>query len=372
MILKCSTLTEFIDYTKNKNIFCICASKHMQKVKNREWFSRVACFIDNNSGGKFKIEGYPIEWNIKSYDYLREVDSGILLITSKFPATTRAVLQQLQKMELPDSFECFNVVQIEECVDLSHEKIDDNFFDTEPQINKIIHSFWFSDDKKPNYYKKCIDSWKRYCPDYEIKEWNSNNYDYSKNRYMIQAYKYKKWAYVSDVARLDVVYNYGGIYLDMDVELLKPLDPLLYLKCFFAKDSYGRIDLGSGFGAAVRHPLVGKLLKKYDNVDFWNGEGTPMSKDLINQPTFLLPVLEKEGYRKDAYIQYLEDAVCLSPEFFRVINDRTMSSRNFSGYEYGIHWHQAGWFEEDRRKESNRRQRELNQFLKEYYEICIK
>ena len=85
-------------------------------------------------------------------------------------------------------------------------------------IPKKIHYFWIGGNPKPESVLYCIESWKKYCPDFEIIEWNETNYDFTKNEYMRQAYEAKKWAFVTDYARLDIIYKYGGIYLDTDVE----------------------------------------------------------------------------------------------------------------------------------------------------------
>ena len=97
----------------------------------------------------------------------------------------------------------------------------------EKMIPKIIHYCWFGKAKKSELEIKCIESWKKFCPNYKIIEWNEENYDVSKNTYMYQAYQKSRWGFVSDYTRLDVIYNYGGIYLDTDVELIKPIDDLL-------------------------------------------------------------------------------------------------------------------------------------------------
>ena len=94
-------------------------------------------------------------------------------------------------------------------------------------IPKVIHYCWFGGNPLPEEAKRCIESWKKYCPDYKIIEWNENNYDVNSNEYMKAAYKEKKWAFVSDYARIDVVYKCGGIYMDTDVELVKELDTFL-------------------------------------------------------------------------------------------------------------------------------------------------
>jgi hypothetical protein len=99
-------------------------------------------------------------------------------------------------------------------------------------IPKIIHYIWIGNSKKPKNFSRILNSWKVYCPDYKIIEWNEKNYNFNKNNYMIDAIRNKKYALASDYARLDILYNNGGIYLDTDFELLKNLDPLLVHNAF--------------------------------------------------------------------------------------------------------------------------------------------
>ncbi|MBR0278262.1 MAG: hypothetical protein IJQ50_07375 [Clostridia bacterium] len=94
-------------------------------------------------------------------------------------------------------------------------------------IPKKIHYCWFGEEKHSKKIKKCIKSWKKHCPDYEIIEWNEKNFDIHCFKWVEQAYNNKKWAFVSDYVRLFVLYNYVGIYLDTDVEIIKPLDKFL-------------------------------------------------------------------------------------------------------------------------------------------------
>ena len=104
-------------------------------------------------------------------------------------------------------------------------------------IPKIIHYCWFGGGPINPESRKCIESWKKYCPDYKIIEWNEQNFEISQNRYAQQAYEAKKYAFVSDYVRLAVLYRYGGIYLDTDVELVRPLDELLEHKGFLFRSS---------------------------------------------------------------------------------------------------------------------------------------
>ena len=100
-------------------------------------------------------------------------------------------------------------------------------------IPKTIHYCWFGHSEKPELFVKCLNSWKKYCPDYEIKEWNEDNFDIHCSDYVQEAYEAGKWAFVTDYARLWIIYHHGGIYLDTDVEVIKPYDDLLSNKAFF-------------------------------------------------------------------------------------------------------------------------------------------
>lgn len=132
-------------------------------------------------------------------------------------------------------------------------------------IPKKIHYCWFGKNPLPNEVKKCIESWKLFCPDYEIIEWNEENYDVFKIDYMAEAYKAEKYAFVSDYARLDIIYNNGGIYLDTDVELIRPLDDLLHHSCYLGMELPGRVATGLGFGAVKGNNFLYENMKYYEH-----------------------------------------------------------------------------------------------------------
>ena len=133
----------------------------------------------------------------------------------------------------------------------------------EPLIPKVIHYCWFGGKPIPSEFQHYIDSWQRMCPDYEIRRWDESNYDVTKNAYMKAAYEAKKWGFVPDYARLDIVYEHGGIYLDTDVELVKNLDELRYNHAFMGMDMSTQVSLGLGFGAAPHHPMLKTLRDAY-------------------------------------------------------------------------------------------------------------
>lgn len=135
-------------------------------------------------------------------------------------------------------------------------------------IPKTIHFCWFGCNPKPELICKCIESWSKFCPDYEIIEWNEYNFDIHINKYVEEAYKNKKWAFVSDFARLWIIYNYGGIYLDTDVLLKNNIDDLRNYDCWLASDDVKYINTGLGFGAVKGHKLIEKIMMEYYKYEF--------------------------------------------------------------------------------------------------------
>jgi len=150
-------------------------------------------------------------------------------------------------------------------------------------IPKTIHYCWFGRNPFPPLALQCIASWKKFCPDYEIIEWNENNFDIKQNTYVREAYEAKKWAFVSDYARLWVLVNHGGFYLDADCELVKPIDTFLNLEAVSGFESDSRVSAGI-MGCRKGHPLFVEFLKRYDNRRFikWNGsfDTTTNTKDI--------------------------------------------------------------------------------------------
>ena len=116
-------------------------------------------------------------------------------------------------------------------------------------IPKKIHYCWFGKGPKSKLFEKCLASWKKYFPDFEIIEWNEENFDVSSNKYVKEAYENKKWAFVSDYARLKIIYEEGGIYFDTDVEVLKRIPDEILETGYFAKESDNYIATGLGFAA---------------------------------------------------------------------------------------------------------------------------
>lgn len=139
-------------------------------------------------------------------------------------------------------------------------------------IPKIIHYCWFGGNKKPELILEYINTWKKHCPEYTIVEWNENNFDVNLYRYTQQAYYMKKWAFVSDVARLYALYTCGGIYMDTDVEMLRPIDSFLINNAFTGFESKD-CPVTAVVGCEKNNPVIKSLLDYYNDVDFIDAEG---------------------------------------------------------------------------------------------------
>ncbi|MGM9912839.1 glycosyltransferase family 32 protein [Floccifex sp.] len=230
-------------------------------------------------------------------------------------------------------------------------------------IPKIIHYCWFGEKPLPQEAIKCIESWKKYCPDYEIIQWNESNYNLEKNEFVKAAYKSKKWAFLTDYVRLDVIYQYGGIYLDTDVELLKPLDSLLTYQAYMGMEQIGRVATGLGFGAVKGHVFVLENKKFYEEKDVVNEDG---SIKQITCVTITTELLKKYGLRDDSQVQKICDVTIFPPEYFCPM---TMGTRKIksTANTYSIHHYASSWKSENRIiRELKYRLIPIKQFIRKY------
>ena len=209
------------------------------------------------------------------------------------------------------------------------------------EIPKVINYCWFGGNKKSRLIKKCIASWKKMCPDYEIIEWNESNFDINSNPYIKEAYEAKKWAFVTDYVRLFVIYNNGGIYLDTDVELIKSLDSLLKYDSFFSLESEEYIATGLGFGAKKNNNLVKTMLDDYDGIHFKNEKGeVDLTPCPVRNTNSVRNVFDRVKDRNSVFL--IDNNAFLGKEFFCPYNPST-GVLNKTNNTYGIHWYNASW-----------------------------
>lgn len=180
-------------------------------------------------------------------------------------------------------------------------------------IPKIIHYCWFGDEK-PFLVKKCIKSWRKWCNNYQIIEWNENNFDVSQSVYSQEAYELKHYAFLSDYIRMAVLVKYGGIYLDTDVELLHSLDDLLRHSAFMAAEDDFYVASGLGVGAEAAHPFFIKMLGFYKNIHYRFEDGTTNDK---TSPVYITEELVRMGYRHMGNkIRYIGGITIYPKEYF--------------------------------------------------------
>lgn len=206
-------------------------------------------------------------------------------------------------------------------------------------VPKIIHYCWFGEKELPRLAKKCIDSWKKYCPEYKIICWNESNFDFKGNRYAKEAYEAGKWAFVSDYVRLKVIYEYGGIYLDTDVELIRSLDPLLKGNGYMGFDEKGLVATGLGFAAEAGNIIIGEMLKDYDGIPFVLDDG---NFDLMPCPDRNAKALERLGMDiKNTHQIFM--GMHFLPRDYLCPMDYYTGKKEITENTYSIHHYCASW-----------------------------
>jgi len=214
------------------------------------------------------------------------------------------------------------------------------------RIPKIIHYCWVGGSPKPQSVIYCINSWKKYCPDYEIKEWNETNYDFTQNKYMKEAYESKKWGFVPDYARVDIIYKYGGIYFDTDVELIKNIDFLLEQSAFMGFENTGDgeffVNCGQGFGAIPYHPIIKSIRDSYNNKRFIENDN---SFNMLPSPHYTTQSLCQYGLVRKNMDQKLPNMIVYASDVSCPKNFRTGKIKK-TDRSISIHHFTASWLDE--------------------------
>lgn len=220
-------------------------------------------------------------------------------------------------------------------------------------IPKIIHYCWFGHNPKPELAQRCIASWKKFCPEYEIREWNESNISISEcPAYVQNAYREGLWAFVSDYVRLKVVYEHGGIYLDTDVELIKSPDKLLENEAFFGFEDGIHIATGLGFGAVAQLPILKELMDDYWQISFYNEDGTI---HYITCPKINTHVFVNHGLLQNNKKQMLEDSVLILPTDYLCPVDYHTDRLKITRNTVAIHWFSKSWMTNASKEEHKKR-----------------
>lgn len=212
-------------------------------------------------------------------------------------------------------------------------------------IPKKIHYCWFGGNPLPELAIKCIESWKKYCPDYEIIEWNERNYNIGeKCDYVREAYTAKKWAFVSDYARYDILYQHGGLYFDTDVEIIKSIEEIVKNGSFmgfeYSKNKEIKVASGLGIGSLPKQRFYKEILGYYDKIHFINKDGSYNQITIVEYTTNLL---KKYGLFEKNIIQKVEDITIYPTEYFCPLNYETgkilITDKTVSIHHYTSSWH---------------------------------
>lgn len=283
----------------------------------------------------------------KEKEMLREIS---IFITPT--AYAGEIIKHINGISLLDYTDCYAGVLMRDYYEASPF----SFSSGEEKIPRKIHYCWFGGTDIPQHLKRYMESWHKFCPDYEIIRWDESNYDISKNRYMREAYECKKWAFVPDYARLDIIYNEGGIYLDTDVELLAPLERLLKDEMFCGFSCNFQIGIGVGFGAIKRHSLIKELRDYYDHLSFCQPNGELNLKTCYE---YQHPVLKKHGFTLENSFQKKDGIVIYPSEVLSP--DLGLISRKYSDNTVSVHHFEYSWASRQEKKAFELFKEELNQ-----------
>lgn len=206
-------------------------------------------------------------------------------------------------------------------------------------IPKIIHYCWFGRGEKPELAKRCIASWKKFCPDFEIREWNEDNCDYLAMPFMAEAYAAKKYAFVSDVMRLIVLEQYGGVYFDTDVEVVRDISPLLNDEGFIGFENNRFVNSGQVMAAVPHQPVVQAMIEEYKKMHFTNADG---SLNAVGCPHLNTDVMERFGLARNGQEQLVAGIHVYPDDYFNPM-DSTTGKLAKTENTYSIHWYSMSW-----------------------------
>ncbi len=335
-------LKKFCTEAKNKKIIVFGAGQALHSWIGKIFvdtglINNLAYIIDNGKIGSYEILGN-CSIPVLSPEALRQEQGAIIVIASL--NAMKAMFEQLRDMKLSEDIQVYSMyfimaVSCGEKDPLLHKRLCDN---GRPEIiDRTIHTFWFSGDPIPDVYKRCMESWYKYCPDYKIKVWNMESYDCTKNLFMRQALEKRKWAFLADYARVDVLYHYGGIYMDMDVEVVRDMDALLGNEGFFSFDMHNDVGL-EVFGTKKENALLKKIKDLYDISEF---DSTQMS--VVAQPRFIRTIVREFGVRLDGSMQCIDGMIFAPRSYFNPQDAVIFEFAAMDQDTYTIHKSNTAW-----------------------------
>ena len=360
-------LERLFNELKTKDIICWGSGKHFKNITypflcESGLIDGLKGFLDTTGRGKVVLDGKPYNRIKKTDLYSEDADNTLILIAVN---GYREIKTQLAADSELAAFTAIPSIYLESLYEdlrmLSVVKPEPHYRKNGQQmIPKIIHTFWFSNEEMPIKYRECLQSWKKYASDFEIKIWDLNSYSAENCLFFDQAIEDKNWAFASDYARADVLRRYGGIYMDLDVEMLRPIDDLLYNDAYMSFESLSRIECGSGMGAKAGNKILDEICKSYEARPYYKKDGT---WDNSTCPVRYTEIIEKYGLKKNGCFQFVED-ITIYP--FEVLTGKSFDTGIIYKTElsYTTHHHHGSWVPSGAKNAMENRYREIEEFCK--------
>ncbi len=332
----------------------------LELIKEMSLLNYLDCYVDNDSNAWGEcVYSKEKKFEIKAPDIIKTCnkDTVIFLAVSRF----QEILKQLDEMQL--SLECYLIpVMLIHNYCSSTSKGAALMAET-PMIPKKIHYMWLGGGHIPGNLQKCIDSWKYYCPDYEIVQWNEQNYDIDKHPYMEQAYKARAYGFLPDYARLDILYHEGGLYLDTDVEIKRNLDDMLCQEAFCGVEKWQTLNFGGLSGSVKGHPMIKAFLDAREDVLFLDNYGRENRRTCGFYDT---PVAIKAGYCLNGETQCINGMNIYAFDYFHPY-DYMSGCFCETIHTHSVHWFNGGWLSDEQREQNDKAKSEYMQL---YLKAC--
>ena len=359
MIYRDLGIHDLLERALDKTLICFGAGRQLINACGEfsylSFFEKIDFIADNDKNIRyFTYNG--VHKPVTSLDEcIRSSErTPIILITV---SDCKDLISQLDGIAALHDCECYNYTLMRDYVKPYQLPI--NRAEKEPLIiPKTIHYCWFGGNPMRDDFKAYIETWKKHCPDYDIVRWDESNYDYKKNEYMYDAYKRKIWGLVPDYARLDIIYRYGGVYLDTDVELIKNIDDLLCDEAFSGFEYIRLVNNGLGFGAVAGFPFFLKAMSLYNSISLFNADG---SLNMTSGPDYHTEFMQLEGLVRNNTLQKFQGMTVYPSDVLSPLSFLT-GRLNITDNTYAIHHYAGTWLDSKQRDDMSKRI-ERNSFL---------
>lgn len=364
--MKIETLFEKL---QRKNIICWGNGKHFRNItypflRESGWIRKLIGFVDIAGSREMEVEGHTYPRLKKGEISSMDEKQTVILIAA---VGYQEILSQIRNDPKLRGFLAIPSIYLEALYEdlrmLLAPKPPEGFRKNPlPIIPKVIHTFWFADNPMPQKYRDCLISWERYAPEMEIRIWNMHTYQPKNCLFYDQAIRLGQWAFASDYARADILRRYGGVYMDLDVEMLRPIRDLLYNDAYMSFESLSRIECGSGMGAQKGNAILEEICRSYEERPFIREDG---SLDLSTCPVRFTKVIEKHGLVKNGGFQFVDD-ITIYP--FEVLTGKSFDTgiEYSTNLSYTLHHHNGSWVPPSAKQAMEQRYLEIQRFLKEH------